>query len=432
MITTADAPTWYHRTCREPAPSLPPLEESLETRVAVVGGGLAGLATALSLAERGIACILLEAGLPGCGASGRNGGMVSAGFTRGSLELAGRMGEGPARALHEASRTGMRLIRERVARHAIACDLVEGVAIASWFDEPEALRREVEALNARFGMRLSFVPREAFRELYRSPRYRDGVLDPQGFHLDPLALCRGYVRAATAQGALLFAQSPARRLERRPDGRWRLATPGGSVVAEEVVSCTSAYGDALVPALRRAILPVATFVMVTEPLGCRLAEAIRAPFAVHDDRMATGYYRPLPDGRLLWGGRVSLRERQPDLAGLLRRDLARVYPQLEGVGVAAAWAGRMGFARHKMPLLRRLAPGLWVNSCFGGHGLNGTSMGGELIARAIAGEETCLEPFAPFAPQPVLGPLGRLAAQTLYWGHAARDAWRSRRAPGAP
>ncbi|MDF1586228.1 NAD(P)/FAD-dependent oxidoreductase [Marinimicrococcus flavescens] len=426
MPLTADTPTWYHLACREPAPALPALTADLETRVAVVGGGLAGLATALSLAERGIACTLLEAGEPGGGASGRNGGMVSAGFTRGSLDLARKLGLERARALHDASRLGMALIRARVERHAIACDLVEGVAVASWFDEPAALREEVGRLNRDFAMRLSFLPREAFRELYRSPRYFDGILDPEGFHLDPLALSRGYARAAAGLGTRIFANSPVHGLERSADGKWRLVTPEGSVVAEEVVLCTSAYGDALLPALRRAILPVATFVMVTEPLGERLAGAIRAPFAVYDDRFATGYYRPLPGGRLLWGGRISLRERQPDLAGLLKRDLARVYPQLGGVEVAAAWPGRMGFARHKMPLVRRLQPGLWVNSCHGGHGLNGTSTGGELIARAIQGEAASLQPFAPFAPQPVFGPLGRIAAQAVYWGHAARDAWRSR------
>lgn len=434
MTETVEIPTWYHRACREPAPALPPLAETLETRVAVVGGGLAGLATALSLAERGIACTLLEAGEPGCGASGRNGGMVSAGFTRGSIDLAREQGLARARVLHEASRLGMRLIRERVERHAIACDLVEGVAVASWFDAPGALREEAETLNRDFGMRLAFLPREEFRELYRSPRYHDGILDPEGFHLDPLALARGYARAAAGQGARLFAQSPVRRLERCPGGGWRLETPQGMVRAGQVVLCTSAYGDALLPALRRAILPVATFVMVTEPLGERLAEAIRAPFAVYDDRFATGYYRPLPGGRLLWGGRISLRERQKDLAGLLRRDLAQVYPQLGGVKVEAAWPGRMGFARHKMPILRRLGSGLWVNTCHGGHGLNGTTMGGELVARAIAGEEACLGPFTPFAPEPVFGLLGRLAAQAIYWGHAAGDAWRSRprATPGVP
>ena len=129
---------------------------------------------------------------------------------------------------------------------------------------------------------------------------------------------------------------------------------------------------------------------------------IRAPYAVYDNRFATGYYRLLPDGRLLWGGRISTQEQPRDLAGLMRRDLALVYPQLADVAVDHAWSGRMGFARHKMPLIRELAPGLWVNSCFGGHGLNTTTLGGELVASAIARGRPALA-----APGPVRAALGR-------------------------
>lgn len=427
-------PTFYHAGCSEPAPSLPALESRIiEAPACIVGGGLAGLATALSLAERGVAAVLLEAGAIGDGASGRNGGMVSAGFNRGSLALARSHGRERAQALHALSREAMRLMRERIDRFAIACTPVEGVVAASWFAEPETLAAEVEALNAGFGMRLEAWPRERVRELYRTHRYHGAAFDPDGFHLDPLALVRGYARAALARGARLFEASPAIRLEPVREG-FRVTTPRGEVTAKRVILCPSGYGDPLAPALRRALLPVVTYVIVTEPLGERLATAIRAPYAVFDDRMATGYYRPLAGGRLLWGGRVGLAERKHDLAGLMRRDLAQVYPQLADVGIEHAWSGRMGFARHKMPMVRLLRPNLWVNTAYGGHGLNGTTMGGELVARAMLEGDRRFELLAPFAPQPVFGLLGRLVAQGIYWGHAARDALHAARprAAGGP
>ena len=409
------------RARRSRRPRAPALDGSVRARVCVVGGGLAGLATALSLAERGVDTVLLEAGEIGDGASGRNGGMVSAGFARGSLELARRYGQDRARRLHALSQAAMRQLRGRVLRHGIACHLVEGVVVASWLDDADGLRSEIEALNRDFGMRLAFWPRQQVRALYRTDRYHDAAFDPDGFHLDPLALARGYARAAIGLGARLFEQSPATGLERQGSSTWRVATPSGEVVAEAVVLCTSAYGDPLLQALRRAILPVLTYVIVTEPLGARLASVIGAPYAVYDDRFATGYYRPLEDGRLLWGGRVSLTERRQDLAGLMRRDLARVYPQLADVRVDHAWSGRMGFARHKMPLVRELQPGLWVNTAYGGHGLNGTTMGGELVAAAIAegGQDHAL--LLPFRPVPAFGRLGRVAAQAIYWGHVLGD-----------
>ena len=98
-----------------------------------------------------------------------------------------------------------------------------------------------------------------------------------------------------------------------------------------------------------------THIVVTEPLGPRLAEAIRAPHAVYDDRMATGYFRPLPEGRLLWGGRVDALGRRAGWRELMRRDLACVFPQLADVAFDFAWSGAMGFARHRMPVVRPLA-----------------------------------------------------------------------------
>lgn len=423
------APTWYHRTCREPELDLPPLEGRQEAGICVVGGGLAGLATALSLAEKGQDVVLLEGGRLGDGASGRNGGMASPGFNRGALDLEAKLGTAPAQALERASSEALSLIRARVQRHGIRADITEGVLVASFFDDPAGLAVEAQALNERFGMRVEPRSREWMAATYKTARYTEGLFDPDGFHLDPLALARGYARAAAGMGARLFGHSRATGLVRSGKG-WRVEVapshgrhPHGpaSVEARHVVLCTNVYGDGLATAMRRSLLPVATYVIVTEPLGPRLDEVIGAPYAVFDDRFAVGYYRPLPDGRLLWGGRVSLRERHRDLAGLMRRDLAHVYPQFAHVRIDAAWSGRMGFARHKMPLLGRLEEGLWSNTAFGGHGLNTTTMGGDLVARAIVDGDDAIDAFRPFQPQPVFGGMGRLVAQGIYWGMSAKD-----------
>jgi gamma-glutamylputrescine oxidase len=423
--------SYYHAHAPAPAPR-PPLDGTLEAEIGIIGGGLAGLATALSLAERGRPSVLLEARTVGAGASGRNGGMVSAGFAAPVAALERVVGPEAAFTLMQASREAMDRLRARVSRHAIACDPVAGIVIASWFDDAAGLRAEVEEHNARYGMRLAFWPRERLRAAYPSPRYWDGIFDPEGFHLDPLALCRGYAAAAEASGARLFEGTPAMALTRER-GRWRVATPRGALLAERLVLCQSAYPPRLVPALARATLPVFTYVVVTAPLTGRHGGVIRAPHAVYDNRFATGYYRLLPDGRLLWGGRISTREHPRELAALMRRDLALVYPQLADVPIEHAWSGRMGFARHKMPLIRELGHGLWVNSCFGGHGLNTTTMGGELVAAALAEGDARWRLLAPFGPTWAGGPLGPLAAQAIYGRHMAQDAlrafWHQRR-PG--
>ncbi|MFZ1431185.1 MAG: FAD-dependent oxidoreductase [Geminicoccaceae bacterium] len=409
------------------APKVPTrraLAGTVETETAIVGGGLAGLGTALSLAERGRPSVLLEARQVGAGASGRNGGMVSAGFAASTRLLDHAVGPIAAASLMGLSRDAMKLMRARIARHAIDCAPIAGVVIASWFDDAASLRAEVAEYNQRFGMRLEFWSRERLQADYPSPRYWDGMFDPEGFHLDPLALTRGYAAAAESLGARLFEDSPATRLE-RSGGRWRITSPHGTLVAERVVLCQSAYAPRLVPTVARATLPVFTYVIVTEPLTGRHAGVIRAPYAVYDNRFATGYYRLLPDRRLLWGGRISTRERPRDLAAQMQRDLALVYPQLAGVAVEHAWSGRMGFARHKMPLIRELAPGLWVNSCFGGHGLNTTTLGGELVASALTEGDRRWKLLAPFGPRWVGGAFGPLAAQAIYGHSRLQDATRA-------
>jgi gamma-glutamylputrescine oxidase len=309
--------------------------------------------------------------------------------------------------------------------------------VASWFDDPDLLAEEARLHNELYGMRLEFWPREQLREAYRSPRYHDGLFDPDGFHLDPLRLCDGYAAAAETHSARIFENTPATALERRGD-RFLVRTPQGQVRAERVVLCQSVYPPGLRPELTRAGLAIATFIIVTEPLGSRAADAIRAPYAVYDDRFATGYYRLLADGRLLWGGRVALTERPSRLVPLMRRDLLTVFPQLGHVRIDHAWSGRMGFTRHKMPLIRELEPGLWTATLFGGHGLNTTTMAGELVARAIVECHDAWRLFEPFRPTRTYGPLGRFAAQALFHGHALKDSlragWlrkRGKRMPGA-
>jgi len=425
-----DDASYYH--IKAPSvPARPALARSIRAETAIIGGGLAGLATALSLAERGRTSVLIEARTIGAGASGRNGGMVSAGFAAPTRLLERAAGPEAARSLMRLSREAMDLIRARIDRHAIDCEPVSGVVIASWFDDGEALAAEVEEYNTRYGMRLEYWDRARLLRDFPSPRYWDGMFDPEGFHLDPFALCRGYAVAAEGMGARLFENSPATGL-RRIAGGWRVTTREGEVTADRVVLCQSAYPPRLLTAVARATLPVFTYIIVTAPLTGAHAGVIRAPYAVYDNRFATGYYRLLPEGRLLWGGRISTQERPRDLAGLMRRDLALVYPQLADVTIDHAWSGRMGFARHKMPLIRELTPGLWINSCFGGHGLNTTTLGGELVAAAIADGDRRWRLLAPFAPRWVGGALGPLAAQAIYGRarlqDAARAYWHRRRA----
>ncbi len=422
---------YYARTATPQAPR-PALSGALEADVCVVGGGLAGLSVALELAERGHSVALVEARRVGWGASGRNGGFVSPGFSLPAERLIARLGLGRARALYALSREAVALMRRRIQEYAIPCGpIVDGILEASWFDDADGLKRERDRMAEAFGIEQEFWPRERLRAALVSDRYYDGLLNPEGFQFHPLNYCLGIAAAAERAGARLFESSPARALDL--DGPVKtVTTEGGRVRAGQVVIACGGYIERLEPRLASAIVPIATYVVATEPLGERLETAIRAPFAVHDNRFALDYYRALEDTRILWGGRISIRRSPPDLATLMLGDLVKVYPQLRGVRAETAWSGLMSYAVHKMPQIGALRPGVWYAMGFGGHGMNTTTMAGTLIAAAIAEGDDRYRLFAPFGLTPAGGPFGALAAQASYWYYEALDSLRARRGRQAP
>jgi gamma-glutamylputrescine oxidase len=112
----------------------------------------------------------------------------------------------------------------------------------------------------------------------------------------------------------------------------------------------------------------------------------------------------------------------------LRRAMLDVYPQLAPLKTELAWSGQMAYARHLMPQLGQLQPGVWHITAFGGHGLNTTAIAGKVLAEAMLGETDRIALFAPFALNWAGGPIGLAVAQLTYWGLQAQDWWRERRA----
>ncbi len=395
----------------------------------MIGGGFAGLNTALGLVERGVHdVVLLEAHEVGYGASGRNGGFAFGGFSRGEQALLRELGPQRARDLYRGTSDAVALIRERIERYRIECDVVDaGVIWANWFRDPAVLRERQRLLTKHYGVDWQWLPQAQLRERIRSSRYHDGLFEPDAFHFHPLKYAHGIADAAMARGVTVHERTPAIALEQR-DGGWRVRTPAGTVDAETVVLACGGYLAQLRRRVDAAVLPIATYVMVTQPLGPRMAEVLTTQAAVYDTRFAFDYYRPLPDTRLLWGGRISVLDRAPEaVERLLVRDLLKVFPQLDGIGVDYAWSGLMSYARHQMPQLGQIEPGLWLAQAFGGHGVAPTTLGGEVIAAAIAEGDQRWQEFSDYGLVSALKPAGFIGAQLSYWWYQCQDAikdWR--------
>jgi gamma-glutamylputrescine oxidase len=418
----------YYRATAHAAPARPSLRGEVETEVCVVGAGFAGLNTALGLAERGRRdVVVLESEQIAHGASGRNGGFVFAGFSRGEGSLLRELGPDRARALFRGTRDAVALIRERSRRYAIDCDRVDaGVIWANWFRDEQVLRSRQQRLAQDFDTHWEWIPQASLRQRLRTERYSDGLFEADAFHFHPLNYALGLAAVLQQQGVRVHEHSPAIALQADGAG-WRVTTPAGSVRTQHVVLACGGYLARLRREVDAGVLPIATYVMVTEPLGSRLSDAIVGDAAVYDTRFAFDYYRPLADTRLLWGGRISVRDRAPrQVERLLRRDLLRVFPQLDGLRVDYAWSGLMSYARHEMPQLGRIDRGLWLAQAFGGHGVAPTTLAGEVIAAAIAEDDPRWREFADYGLVSALKPAGFVGAQLTYWWLQWLDGWKAR------
>ena len=413
--------TWYAATIpkREPRPSL---MTRIAAETVVIGGGLAGLAVADALTKRGREVVLLEARRIGFGASGRNGGFVCAGFARGLDEIETVAGRERADQLYRLSLAGVEIVRRNIASFASDALVGDGILFVRRRPDEAGIRRYATGMQTRFGHALQAFATAETRKRANSARYFESLHDASGFHIHPLRYVEALGREIEKRGGKIFEGSGATAIIREADG-FVVTTASGSIRAKNLVVATSAYDRAIHRGIGRAIQPVATYMIATEPLGEAGERAIPTLAAIGDDRRASDYYRRLPDGRIMWGGRITTRAAEPNRLGdLLAGDMASVYPELKNARVAYAWSGLMGYARHAMPIIGRMPDGVFVSTAFGGHGLNTTAMAGEAIGQAIAdGDAEALRVFDAFGPAWAGGIIGRGVVQARYWGMQWRD-----------
>ena len=387
-----DAPAAsYYAASRNRQPDFPSLAERLRADVCVVGGGFTGLNTALELAERGFSVILLEARRIGWGASGRNGGQLIRGLGHDLERFTPQLGADGVRELKRLGLEAVQLVRQRIERHAIDCDLTWGYCDLA--NKPRHLddfiaERE-ELLSLGYARELRLLGAGELRQVIDSERYVGGMIDMGSGHLHPLNLALGEAEAAACAGVRIFEQSPVTRLEH--GGRVRAHTAQGQVEADTLVLACNAYLGRLEPTLGGKVLPAGSYIIATEPLGeARAHQLIPGNMALCDQRVALDYFRLSADHRLLFGGACHYSGRDPkDIAAYMRPKMLEVFPQLRDVRIDFQWGGMIGIGANRLPQIGRLSehPNVFYAQAYSGHGLNTTHLAGRLLAEAIGGQQ---------------------------------------------
>ncbi|MFL2558614.1 MAG: NAD(P)/FAD-dependent oxidoreductase [Arenicellales bacterium] len=420
--------TWY----AAPGPSrqpLPALDGLCQTEVCIVGGGLAGLVLAQELVNHGVDVVLIEAREIGAGASGRNGGFCSPGWAASDESIEKRLGLDRARVLYDLSYEGFALIRELLPE----LDRTPGHLQVSTYSNAKALRQFCEHRAVYYGQVLEYVDIETVRSCLKTTRYYQGVRDADAFHCNPLQLCQTLLETLQSSSVRVYEHTALTRFSAATDG-WHIETPAGSVRAQKMVWCCGGYGGAEFSGLRNRFLPITTYIGVTSPLGPPLQDVIRTSDAVSDDRRAGNYYRLVGDNRLLWGGDITAfgRHDPVQIARRMAQDIAGIFPALAldngHVPIEYAWSGLMGYARHMMPLVGQLSPGLWACTGFGGHGLNTSAAAARVVAEALTDRSDRWQLFSPFSFSWNGGAAGPTAVEICYRLMKLSDRWRAFRA----
>jgi gamma-glutamylputrescine oxidase len=362
-----------------PEPSAP-LSEDATADVAVVGGGIAGIATAYHLARAGAQTIVVEARTVAESASGRNAGFLLAGVAENFVAACRRYGEKNALRVWRFTKRNQALVRALVREHGIACDLAwNGSAQIAGDDEEWD---EVQASAER-------LTRESV-QVRISSGDRSAIYEDDG-ELHPVRYIRSLARAAVTAGARIVEGTCATAVS---SSEVRTAT--GTVRAGSVVVCTNAYSAHLLP-LR--VRPIRGQMLATAPVARRVFP--RPAYANRGYR----YWRQRADGRVLVGGWRDIAV--ADEVGEDEGTTVRIQDQLDeflrthapDARVTHRWAGTMGFSHDALPYVGRLPNGIYVNAGFTGHGMAFATATAELIADVLEGarrDETDL--FAPERP----------------------------------
>ncbi len=360
-----------------------------ETRVAIVGGGYAGLAAALELSKQGIDAVIFERGALGAGASTRNGGSVSGGVNVGKSFSGRATSVDPERAhrLLSDAADAFALIERLIAEEAIECAWQKrGRFVGAWTPAHFAAQEQrLARLNDAAQSGAYMVPRERQREEIASDYYYGGMVVERSASLHPSLYYKGLLDACRRRGIAICAEAAVEAITRN-GADWRLDTSRGTVIAGEVVVATNGYTGKLTPALRRRIVPIASHIIATEPLAPDLAGSlIPKRRSISDTKRVLCYYRMSPDGtRMVFGGRARFTPADALLcARVLYGYMTERFPQLRGARVTHSWTGNTAFTLDALPHMGEEGG---LNYCLGcnGSGIAMMTYLGTQTARKIA------------------------------------------------
>jgi glycine/D-amino acid oxidase-like deaminating enzyme len=434
---TAEGNFWTQS--KEPRAVHPAVAGDLTADVVIVGAGYTGLATAyhLKTAEPSLKVAVLDAETTGFGASGRNAGFIMTLFGASSELMKSLHGKEKLAAAHSYMESAIDALEAMVNEHKIDCDFERSgfLKVATSPAYERRIKDEIELFQSIGAKGFEWLDAAQVAARVRSPTFMGACWEPHCGLLNPVKWVDALRRLAVARGAKLYEGTRVETVARE-GGKFRVATPGGTVTAEKVVFATNGYTH-LIPGLASKQVPAFAYIVVTE----RLSEAQRASIGwagregIEDGRSFMHFYRLTPDNRILAGGGPGLvpyggnmdHDAYPKAWAHLERFITATFPQLSGIRITHRWGGAFSVTSDSTPQIGTLHGGAAVYSigCTG-HGVAMTHMNGRIIRDLVLGRRTELTDLwfvnrrsFPIPPEPIRS----LAVRAVMAGMSLDDWW---------
>lgn len=389
-------------------------ESGQRVDVCIVGGGIASISCAQKLLEAGFKVTILEACKIFSGASGLNGGLSS---------IEKKVGFSATKTLHDITIAGMERISQNITNYKIeSASKKQGKVVLLRYKPSRNEQQQAEILNKKFNYKISPVDKTWLQETLSSNAYGYGFLHKQGFHIHPLNYGVALARNLQHQGLEIHEGEHVESMKLHGDS-YEINSTSGKIIASHVVICTGGYASGEERRVEKAILPITTYVAVSEPDEALRSYHIKTDYGFGDTRRASDYYRIVNGNQLLWGGRITAfpTNNIEKIKRYIKHDILKTYPKIADLRIKTAWSGKMGYSIHKMPHIGKLDEGLWYCTAFGGRGLGAGTAGGQVVAEAIMGDTRKIELFIPFGLRNVFGFLGKLGVEFTYKKYQISD-----------
>ncbi|MHC6177772.1 NAD(P)/FAD-dependent oxidoreductase [Glutamicibacter sp. X7] len=368
----------------------PAVDGDLTCDIAVIGGGMGGMATALRLAERNHDVVLLEGEFCGFGSASRNGGQI-AGAPGGDLRMLALQSPSKLQVMVKLAENAGHYVENLMNKHNIDCDYVPNGLVWGAVSPMMMLRvRTQAALLRTFGGHGTVGNR---KELGLPAGFVGGMRESIGGMLNPGKLARGVRQGLLSSSARVYEQSPVSDVK-RTGGVVEISTPGGTVRANKVVLATSAYSGEWEITPKHLSTPLYVIEIETEPIAPeRLAElewTSRCGIITQHQLMT--HYRLTERNTIVCGVRRAERapgyplpERvpSPELVQEMGKDLSDRFPSLSDVAIDRAWGGWIGFSPDWLAVAGQVGDNVYYSMACNGHGLCQVPYVGDQLADYI-------------------------------------------------